>query len=69
VNFSTYNAIRGFPHGLAFALALGSRCSPLAPNAALVGTLVGEVTLEKFFDGPVAHIALQEGILLLGLKK
>jgi hypothetical protein len=31
--------------------------------------LVSEMTLEKFFDGPVAHIALQEGILLLGLKK
>jgi hypothetical protein len=31
--------------------------------------LVSEMMLEKFFDGPVAHIALQERILLLGLKK
>ena len=60
-------AIRGFPHSRALTLALGSRCSPGTLNAALVASLIAEVALEVFLDGPVAHVALEESVVLLSL--
>lgn len=52
---------------LTLILALGSRGIPGTLNAALVISLIGKMLLKVFLDRPVAHVALEECVLLPGL--
>jgi len=54
-------------HSLPFTLGLGSCPNLGMGNVVPVGSLVAEPFLEVLVDGPVAHKALEERVLPLGL--
>jgi hypothetical protein len=62
------HAIGGFLHSLALTLPLSSCCcSPGTLRTALVASLIAEVALQIFLDGPVTHVTLEEDVVFPSL--